>query len=124
MSKQANSAKARRIPKLGRHSSGQARVVLNGKVHYCGVWGTVEAHARYAELIREWQERGEQPSARAPNAAQASLKLGDLLTQFLEHVDATGRYRKNGAPTTQRGNFQRVCDSLREFAGRVSGPAA
>ena len=30
----ARKAKARPIPKLGRHSSGQARVTLNGKVHY------------------------------------------------------------------------------------------
>ena len=39
----ARKAKARPIPKLGRHSSGQARVTLNGKVHYCGRWGTAEA---------------------------------------------------------------------------------
>ena len=73
MSTKANSAKARRIPKLGRHSSGQARVTLNGKVHYCGVWETAEAHARYAELIREWQERGEQPAERAPNPVSSIL---------------------------------------------------
>lgn len=41
----ARKAKARPIPKLGRHSSGQARVTLNGKVHYCGRWGTAEAVA-------------------------------------------------------------------------------
>jgi hypothetical protein len=29
----ARKEKARPIPKLGRHSSGQARVTLNGKVH-------------------------------------------------------------------------------------------
>jgi integrase len=119
MSTKANSAKARRIPKLGRHSSGQARVTLNGKVHYCGMWGTAEAHARYAELIREWQERGEQPAERAPNPVQASLRLGDLLRQFLEHVDATGRYRKNGKPNSHRAEFGNVIDSLTKFAGNV-----
>ena len=67
MSKRAHEPEARRIPKLGRHSSGQARVTLDGKVHYCGRWGTIESHARYAELIRAWQERGEQPAVRAPN---------------------------------------------------------
>jgi hypothetical protein len=116
----ARPAKARRIPVLGRHSSGQARVILNGRAHYCGVWGTVEAHARYAELIRAWQERGDQPPQRTQNAAQAALRLGDLLTQFLEHVDATGRYRKNGVPTGQRAAFQYVCDSLRRFAGSLA----
>jgi len=99
MSNRANSAKARRIPKLGRHSSGQARVTLNGKAVYCGPRGTTEAHARYAELNRAWQDRSEQPAERAPHPTQASLRLGDLLQQFLDHVDTTGRYRKNGAPT-------------------------
>lgn len=119
MSIRANSAKARRIPKLGRHSSGQARVTLNGKAFYCGPWGTAEAHARYAELIRAWQDRGEQPAERAPHPTQASLRLGDLLQQFLDHVDATGRYRKNGAPTTHRAEFVNVIDSLTTFAGKV-----
>ena len=115
----AKEAKARPIPKLGRHSSGQARVTLNGKVHYCGRWGTAEAHARYAELIREWQERGERPADRAPNPEQATVLLGDLLQQFLHHVDATGRYRKNGEPTAQRAEFVNVINSLTAFAGKL-----
>ena len=53
-------APTRRIPKLGRHSSGQARVILGGKTYYCGRWGSPEAHARYAELVRAWQQNGEQ----------------------------------------------------------------
>jgi len=119
MSTEAKPAKARRIPRLGRHSSGQARVTLNGKVHYCGVWGSVEAYARYAELICEWQTNGEVATERAPNAVQATLRLADVLQQFLDHVDATGRYRKNGKPTTQRGEFENVVRSVTEFAGDV-----
>jgi integrase len=110
---------SRKIPKLGRHSSGQARVTLDGKVHYCGPWGTAAAHARYLELVRAWQDRGEVPAARAPNPAQARVRLGDLLRSFLDHVDATGRYRKNGEPTTQRAEFVNVIDSLTAFAGKV-----
>ena len=41
-----------RAPKLGKHSSGQARVTFDGKVYYCGRWGSVEAQQRYAELLR------------------------------------------------------------------------
>ena len=34
-----------RLPKMGRHSSGQARVTIQGKVHYLGAHGSPEAHA-------------------------------------------------------------------------------
>ncbi len=117
MSARANKPKPRRIPKLGRHSSGQARVTLNGKVHYCGPWGTAAAHARYVELIEEWQARGERPAVRAPNPVQATLTLGALLGQFLDYVDSTGRYRKAGKPTSERAAYQNVVDALSRFAG-------
>ncbi|MGC6488054.1 MAG: hypothetical protein ACON4Z_10440, partial [Planctomycetota bacterium] len=80
---------------------------------------SAEAHARYAELIREWQERGERPADCAPIPEQATVLLGDLLQQFLHHVDATGRYRKNGEPTAQRAEFVNVINSLTAFAGKL-----
>ena len=64
MSTKANAAKARRIPKLGRHSSGQARVTLNGKVHYCGVRGTTP------------ESDGDRPQLRAGRSA-SSLNPGE-----------------------------------------------
>lgn len=119
MASEAKPAKARRMPKLSRHSTGQARVVLGGKTYYCGVWGSPEAYARYAELLRQWKENGEQPAQRAPHAAQAVLKIRDLTAQFLDHIDATGRYQKNGKPTGQRAMFVNVIDSLTKFAGNI-----
>src|SRR5262245_60992243 len=59
-----------RLPKMGRHSSGQARVTLNGKVHYLGVFGSAEAHARYADLMRQWQDGGRRPLQQLPHAGQ------------------------------------------------------
>ena len=93
----------------------QARVTLNGKFRDCSRWGTAEAHARYAELVREWQERGERPADLAPNPEQATVLLGDLPQQFLHHVDGTGRYWKNGEPTAQRAEFVNVINSLTGF---------
>ena len=47
-----------RLPKIGRHSSGQARVTLGGVVHYLGRYGSLEAQRRYVELIEQWQRDG------------------------------------------------------------------
>lgn len=117
MGKAPPPVRRRRTPKLSRHSSGQARVVLGGKVHYCGVWGTPDAYARYAELLRTWQQGESAPRPKAPNAVQATLKVRDLTAQFLDHIDATGRYRKNGKPTGQRAMFVHVIDSLDRVCG-------
>ena len=47
----------RRLPKLGRHSRGQARVTLGVRVHYCGAWGTVDAQQCYTELLAKWDAK-------------------------------------------------------------------
>jgi len=52
MTRSAKNSRQPRLPKMGRHSSGQARVTLNGKAHYLGAFGRPEAHQRYAELIQ------------------------------------------------------------------------
>jgi hypothetical protein len=45
------------FPKMGVHSTGQARVTLNGTVHYLGLATTRDAQERYTELIQEWHRR-------------------------------------------------------------------
>ena len=54
MTRSAKNKRQPKLPKMGRHSSGQARVTLNGKVHYLGAFASPEA--RYAELIQQWPE--------------------------------------------------------------------
>lgn len=119
MARPSNPAKARRTPKLGRHSSGQARVTINGKTHYCGRWGSAEAYARYAELLREWQDNDGKVVEPVPHAGQVHLKVRDLFRQFLDYVDGSGRYRKNGKPTQQRSMFALIGRELGEFAGHL-----
>ncbi len=43
----------RRLPKIGSHSSDQARVTLGSVVHYLGRYGSLEAQRRYLELIEQ-----------------------------------------------------------------------
>jgi len=119
MARQPKPAKARRTPKLGRHSSGQARVTINGKTHYCGRWGSAEAYARYAELLRQWQDNDGKVAPPVPHAGQVNVKVRDLFRQFLDYVDSSGRYRKNGKPTQQRSMFALIGRELGEFAGHL-----
>lgn len=114
---------APRIPKMGRHSSGQARVTLNGKVHYLGPYGSPEAHARYAELVREWLDNHRRPLVVVPHAQQALLTVKDLFRQYREWIVATGRYTKNGRPTTQRGLLENAWAGFEGVVGnlRVTG---
>ena len=109
----------RRTPKLGKHSSGQARVTIDGKTFYCGRWGSVEAQRRYAELLRQWEQADGRPLHTAPNAVQAALSVRDLFAAFREYVVATGRYEKNGAPTSPRAMFGVIERQLGAFAGHL-----
>lgn len=56
----------KRVPGMLRHSTGQARVILNGKTHYLGLFGSPEAHARYAELIKALGGQWEAASGESP----------------------------------------------------------
>ena len=62
--------KRQRIPKMGRHSSGQARVKLNGRVFYLGAHGSVEAQRRYTDLLNRWLDNGRKPLVETPVAIQ------------------------------------------------------
>ena len=113
-------AKPERLPKLGHHkSSGQARVVLSGVEHYLGPWGTAQAHERYAAVVRQWLADGKRPMRKDPTVVQAAMTFRSLFDQFLAQADATGRYWKNGTPTTQRSHFDRVARSLEACLGRL-----
>ena len=43
-----------RVPSYRSHSSGQARVTLNGKDHLLGTYGSPESKAAYGRLIAEF----------------------------------------------------------------------
>lgn len=64
-------------PKIGEHSTGQARVTLNGRVHYLGKHGTPESMQRYTALIGEWERRGRAPIQAAACEVSEMLKAYD-----------------------------------------------
>lgn len=113
-------AKGPRQPRMSRHSSGQARVRLSGKVHYLGAYDSPEAHERYGALLREWRDGGKQPlGERLPHAGEVSYTAAELARDFLGWLDSTGRYQKRGEPTSYRHTVEDTLRSFIAFAGAV-----
>src|SRR5436190_2501580 len=54
------------LPKIGRHSSGQARVTIGGKVYYLGPYGSLEAQQAYTRLVERWEANGRALSTSRP----------------------------------------------------------
>jgi integrase len=96
-------------PHLSLHKrTGQARVRIDGKDFYCGLWGTREAHERGEELIREWILR------RSPD--RMSIAVGELALRFMKHAEAY--YVKNGRPTSEVHTFRAALGFVcRRFKG-------
>lgn len=78
-------------PKYARHSSGQARVRIDGEVHYLGPYGSKKSHQRYAKLIAEWRAGLDEPPR--------DITVGHLTVLYLEHCKV--HYRKHGQPTSE-----------------------
>lgn len=50
------------VPSYRKHSSGQARVTLNGKDHLLGTYGTPESKEAYGRLISEFMANNQRGS--------------------------------------------------------------
>lgn len=111
-------AKAPKLPTMGRHSSGQARVTLNGKVHYLGAFGTLAAQQAYAELLAKWESNGRRPLDPTPDCMQVG-KVRDVFDAFTSYVDDTKRYTKDGVPTAARRVVQVAIDEFLKSFGDV-----
>ena len=73
------------------HSSGQARIRLDGKRVYLGKHQSPESIARYDALRDEW--------LRTKTLDRATLTIDELALRYLEH--AISYYMKDGAPTSE-----------------------
>ena len=75
------------VPKYSRHkASGQARVLVRGKHHYLGPYGSVESKARYEELVKEFLE--------ARNRKDAGVTVSQVAAAFWRF--AKQRYGSKG----------------------------
>lgn len=74
-----------KIPKYLKHSSGQARVILNGKTCYLGKHGSKASKQRYDALIAEWLASNRSP---AFGLGSDDLLLQDLMLAYIRHAKA------------------------------------
>jgi integrase len=70
------------VPKYLKHSSGQARVVINGTTKYLGKHGSKASKQRYDALIAEYLASGRSPAFGIP---EARLTMADLMLAYLKH---------------------------------------
>lgn len=82
------------------HSSGQARIRLNGEQVYLGVFGSAESHAEYRRVLAEWEG-----AQQTPTGTTSRVKtVEDLL--YAIGVWAATKYR-------EKQHLQNVLDAIR-----------
>lgn len=87
-------------------------VVINGKQHYLGPYGTAASLAEHHRLIQK-----SLTSSLTPAPGKAETLIGELILAFWEHAEK--HYRSpDGKPTGELDNFR---DALRSL--RTSRPA-
>lgn len=89
-------------PSYSAHSSGQARVRIDGEVHYLGPYGSAESHQKYAKLVAQWHARQDE--------ALAPVTVSQLTLLYMERCKL--HYRKHGQPTSE---VQSVRDVLKRL---------
>jgi hypothetical protein len=67
-------------PKYAKHSSGQARVRIDGKVSYLGEYGSRESREPYSRIIADWL------ADRDDGDSKPSLTVDQLALAYLAHA--------------------------------------
>jgi integrase len=78
----ARQPKFPRYPK-GPHASGQARIVIQGKSYYLGLWGTPESHTEYARLAAEHAAEG----VVLPTKGSRDRTVAEMAALYLTHAE-------------------------------------
>lgn len=90
-----------KLPSYRRHSSGNARVTINGKDFYLGPFGSKESKQRYNALMAEWLATGEAESFRV---APQQLTMAELMVDYL----AFCKRHYGGASASEYGNVKQA----------------
>lgn len=100
----------KRPPKYTHHKpTGQARVRINGKSHYLGLFDSPESHKRYDALIAKWL-------GGTFDADMETLTISRLAILFVDH--ARQYYRKDGEETSEVHSIQTALRPLVAKCGR------
>ncbi|MFN0138000.1 MAG: tyrosine-type recombinase/integrase [Phycisphaerae bacterium] len=123
------------IPKLRLHkASGKAAVMLDGKYHYLGPYGSDESQQRYDRMIAEWlanrrtttgteaarlqldkAERATALAAQCVDDAVGALTVDEVLAAYWTFAE--GRYVRDGKPLRELGHIKKAMRPLRKLYG-------
>lgn len=81
------------VPEYRKHSSGQARVTINGRDFLLGTYGTKASRLEYDRLITEWLASGRSVTF---GSHVPSLPLARILTDYIRHAKAYYGNNKRG----------------------------
>jgi hypothetical protein len=77
-----------RVSTYRKHSSGLARVTINGKDHLLGPFDSPESRQEYDRLIAEWLSRGRTPEPTPARETQYPLTVVELVLAYWKHARA------------------------------------
>jgi integrase len=112
------------FPSYLRHSSGQARIRVNGRDIMLGLYGSDESRVRYGQLVAQLaggvpvdpMARSKRPAGPlAESEADPGPTVGEVCIVFLRHAEQ--HYRKNGRPTSQLALCKNTIRPLNELYG-------
>jgi integrase len=115
------STQSTRVPKCRHHrASGQARVTINGKDHYLGVWGSPESKQRYRKVLAE--HLGKQPRTIADELDDEGTDLAEVtietvLAAYWQHASTVYVDRRTGKPTPELSNLKHALAIVRKLFG-------
>lgn len=89
------------------HASGQARIQVNGKVLYLGVFGSPESHLRYQQVLADWHAQQTAPV----QLPQTPRTVG----QVLELFRTAARIGDRPTSRNEQAHFKRLAELLAEF---------
>jgi integrase len=114
---------ARRIPSYRHYKpKNLGLVVIDGRQHYLGKYGTPESIAEYNRLLQEWMVAGTlTPSVREQGpvtAVRSDLTIDELILAFWDHAES--HYRgPDGSPTGEAENFKEALKPVRRLYGQT-----
>src|SRR5262245_41766442 len=110
----ASTSSRSRVPHYGLHRpTGQARVIIAGRQHYLGKYGSPESWEKYHRLIAE---RLNQPTVlEVAPASVGDLMVVELIAAYWQFAE--GYYVKDGRPTDHLHVVRRALGVLRELYG-------
>ncbi len=101
----------KQVPRYTLHkTTGQARVIINGKHHYLGLHGSAESKERYASLIAE-QFLNPRAEPVTPPGSFPDLSINEVILKYIQHAEQY--YVKDGQPTKEVDNIDNAMRSLR-----------